>query len=48
MKALTVSGSFGRAENRTSGRVRRTATNTDKADRILNERVLGVFTVVTA
>lgn len=42
----TVSGLFGLAENRMSGNVRRIAMDTDKTDKILNDRVLGVLTVV--
>jgi hypothetical protein len=43
---LTVSGLFGLAENRISGNVRSTAMDTDRADNILNDRVLDVLTVV--
>jgi len=43
---VSVSGLFGLAENRISGNVRKIAMDTDKTDKILNDRVLGVLTVV--
>lgn len=45
-KTLTVSGSFGLAENRISGNVRRIAMDTERADNMLNDRVLDVLAVV--
>lgn len=42
----SVSGSFGLAENRISGNVRRIAMDTERADNMLNDRVLDVLAVV--
>jgi len=42
----SVSGLFGLAENKIRGRVRSTATSTDRMDKILNDRVLEDLAVV--
>lgn len=42
-----LTGVFGREEKNVSGRMRGTATDTDRTDRALKERPLGILAVVT-